>query len=261
MKSIFNLSVSLNRTYAASVIVALFFIISISGIIFPSLSEWSAKIANRNYNGEGLIEYLEAVCWLCSSILFFILFLRYIKINSWNIVAFWLVGFSLFSFVCFGEELSWGQHVFQFETTEILQEYNKQNEFNVHNLNICKICGLPDDDPRCNYLRNFNIILNPLFYLICGIVWFVIPLMKKIGIFDQNILISTLPSPSLSTAIFCGVSLFAYLVIDKLFFDIGEILELSLALVGLMTPLDILAREDVNSAKGPILNDFVQGGE
>ncbi|APG26939.1 hypothetical protein A7E78_03280 [Syntrophotalea acetylenivorans] len=257
MISIFNLSMSLKRTYLASVIVALFFLISISGIIFPSLSEWSAKIANRNYNGEGLIEYIEALCWLCSAIIFLMIFLKYFRKNGWNMVAFWLVGFSLFSFVCFGEELSWGQHVFQFETTKILQEYNKQNEFNVHNLNICKICGLPDGDPRCNYLRNFNIILNPLFYLICGIVWFVIPFMKKIGIFVRNKLISTLPSPSLSTAIFCGVNLIAYLLIDKLFFDVGEILELALAFVGLMTPLDIITREDINSGDGPVLNDAV----
>ncbi len=257
MKSQINLSNSLNRTYFASAIVALFFIISISGIIFPALTEWSARIANRNYNGEGLIEYIEAVCWLCSSIIFFLIFLRYIRSNGWNLKAFWLVGFSLFSFVCFGEELSWGQHVFHFETTEVVQEYNKQNEYNVHNLNICKICGIPEDDHRCNYLRNFNIILNPLFYLICGIVWFVIPVMKKIGIFVRNKLISTLPSPSLSTAIFCGVNLTVYLLVDKLFFDIGEILELALALVGLMTPLDILFKEDLSSRNDAILKGVV----
>jgi hypothetical protein len=48
-----------------------------------------------------------------------------------------------------------------------------------------------------------------------------------------------------------------YLIVDKLFFDVGEILELALAFVGLMTPLDILSREDLSSRNDVILKDIV----
>ena len=36
----------------------------------------------------------------------------------------------------FGEEISWGQRVFGFETPEALKEVNEQDEFNLHNLTI-----------------------------------------------------------------------------------------------------------------------------
>jgi hypothetical protein len=59
----------LNRPLLATWIVLVFFLISLSGILFPSLETWSSHVANRNYNGEGLIEIIEAVCWLSSCIL------------------------------------------------------------------------------------------------------------------------------------------------------------------------------------------------
>jgi len=37
-------------------------------------------------------------------------------------------------FVGFGEEISWGQRIFGFQTPELLHELNAQQEFNIHNL-------------------------------------------------------------------------------------------------------------------------------
>lgn len=37
-------------------------------------------------------------------------------------------------FVAFGEEISWGQHFFGFETPEFIRQRNIQNEFSLHNL-------------------------------------------------------------------------------------------------------------------------------
>ncbi|MEZ4485634.1 MAG: hypothetical protein R2864_14015 [Syntrophotaleaceae bacterium] len=229
----------LDRTFVATAVVALFFFVSVAGFFFPSFSEWSAKFANRNYNGEGLIEYVEAICWMLACIVYISLFVNEYRKNKFTFFAFWTIFFAAFCFVCCGEELSWGQHLFKYEVNEFVSEYNKQRETNIHNLNISKIIGIPVDDPKYRLFRNFNSILNPLFYLVCGIFWFVIPFVKKMGFFSKNKFFYYFPTPSLSTAIFCGASLFAYLIIDKLFFDIGEILELSLALVGLMVPLDV----------------------
>ena len=45
----------------------------------------------------------------------------------------WLVLLGLFFVVCVGEEISWGQRMFGFETTETLQRINVQGEMNIHN--------------------------------------------------------------------------------------------------------------------------------
>ena len=40
----------------------------------------------------------------------------------------------LFFFLCFGEELSWGQRIFGIRTPEYLQKINAQGEISIHNL-------------------------------------------------------------------------------------------------------------------------------
>lgn len=39
-------------------------------------------------------------------------------------------------FVACGEEVSWGQHLLGFATPEPIEQLNRQDEFNLHNLNI-----------------------------------------------------------------------------------------------------------------------------
>jgi len=233
------------RPRVAAGIVIVFFLMSLSGVIFPSLESWSARITNRNYNGEGFIELLEAVLWIGASVLYFLLFAREVKLQKLNLVSFWFFFFGVFCFVAFGEEISWGQHIFNFEPTETVIAYNKQKEFNFHNLNISEIFQLANDNPARRFLTNLTTLLNPLFYLLCTIFWFVIPLLKKYGKMTGSKLISTLPAPAFGTAIFCGSCVFGYLVIDKLLFDVGEIFELSLALVGIMVPVDVLLKDSM----------------
>ena len=36
-------------------------------------------------------------------------------------------------FLCFGEEISWGQRIFNFDTPELVQSFNVQGEVNIHN--------------------------------------------------------------------------------------------------------------------------------
>jgi len=46
----------------------------------------------------------------------------------------YFTGWAIFLFVCVGEELSWGQRLFEFSTPESVAALNEQNEFNLHNL-------------------------------------------------------------------------------------------------------------------------------
>ena len=41
---------------------------------------------------------------------------------------------SIFFFFCFGEEISWGQRIFNWDTPQALKELNAQDETNLHNL-------------------------------------------------------------------------------------------------------------------------------
>jgi len=47
----------------------------------------------------------------------------------------WIALVSLAAFVFLGEEISWGQHYFHFETPERWSDLNIQHEMNLHNLN------------------------------------------------------------------------------------------------------------------------------
>jgi hypothetical protein len=63
---------------------------------------------------------------------------------------------ALFFFVCAGEEISWGQRVFGFETPEKVREINEQDEFNLHNISFENI---RPSDLVSWYMKMFGIIL------------------------------------------------------------------------------------------------------
>jgi hypothetical protein len=52
--------------------------------------------------------------------------------TSWALLM--TIGWALISFVCMGEEISWGQRIFHIATPKIMQEHNTQNEINIHDI-------------------------------------------------------------------------------------------------------------------------------
>ena len=91
---------------------------------------------------DGPFENAGAILFLLTSILFFVLFFRRDKFSSpqdreyfstySRRIFFLLLG--LLFFVLLGEEISWGQRIFGFETPESIEARNVQDEFNIHNL-------------------------------------------------------------------------------------------------------------------------------
>ena len=78
---------------------------------------------------DGFVEYLSVVFWIMG-ILFAMGIIWHNKYKK-KIVAFVLL------FVCFissGEEISWGQRIFNIETPYFIAEANRQSELNFHNL-------------------------------------------------------------------------------------------------------------------------------
>jgi len=89
---------------------------------------------------DGMFETLSALYFLSASVLFFILFLKDTSGNEFHFFRtnkniFFLL-LAIVFFFGFGEEISWGQRIFNVKTPEPLEELNIQHEINIHNLSL-----------------------------------------------------------------------------------------------------------------------------
>lgn len=91
-------------------------------------------IARDGFGGAGAVENLTVIILLPGIIAGFYFFLRYRHIMQPQWTAYWLLLWSLASFYFFGEEISWGQWFFQWDTPEYLCQINTQKETNLHNI-------------------------------------------------------------------------------------------------------------------------------
>ena len=80
---------------------------------------------------DGLVENLQFIVLALSSF-FSLLIARKQKNNKFLSITYYLIAFIFF--VMAGEEISWGQRIFNIETPEKIAEENLQNELNLHNL-------------------------------------------------------------------------------------------------------------------------------
>jgi hypothetical protein len=87
---------------------------------------------------ENMAEYLSSLLLIISSIILFVAILMLKNVSAPNkdkrIIKTWLTVFSLMFLLVFMEEISWGQQIFQWETTGTLKEVNFQKETNLHNV-------------------------------------------------------------------------------------------------------------------------------
>ncbi len=106
------------------------FLIALSGVVAALLG----KSAYKWYTQEdGFVED--------SQVLFYSLALVLSLVYAWRqwragekMVAFLFLGFSLCLFFLIGEEISWGQRIFGWQTAESIASSNKQDETNLHNI-------------------------------------------------------------------------------------------------------------------------------
>jgi hypothetical protein len=107
-----------------SIILLCIIFVALSGQYFnESVLLWIAK-------EDGFIEQYTAVNFLIASLISAIIAKKE-RVRGWRITyTVFAVGF----FLCFGEEISWGQRIIGFQTPEIYQNINVQKEFNMHNI-------------------------------------------------------------------------------------------------------------------------------
>jgi hypothetical protein len=82
---------------------------------------------------DGPVEWAQFVCFVIACIAAFgIAIQRRRAGHRWQATLFGVIGLGLF-FVS-GEEIAWGQRIFNLETPDQLDEINKQNEITLHNI-------------------------------------------------------------------------------------------------------------------------------
>jgi hypothetical protein len=110
----------------------------------------------------------------------------------------WILMWGLFAFLFFfaaGEEISWGQRIFNFETSPFFQLNNLQHETNLHNLAIGNV-----KINKLIFSQFLGVVLG--FYLI-----FLKPLAQKFRFFNRLVTLLGIPLPRWEHIIVLIVSL------------------------------------------------------
>lgn len=149
---------------------------------------------------DHLFEWSTAVCFLLASVISIILFYK-----TRNFIHLF---FAVFFFGGFGEEISWGQRIFDFQTPETIEHMNVQHEFNVHNIELLNREDF-SGNTRNGIARLLEVnLMFKLFSLLYGIL---VPILvvhiKEIRSFTERI---RLPVPPLSLGIFFLINWFVF---------------------------------------------------
>ena len=92
-------------------------------------------------NEDGLIENLGAGFFALASLTLFFTYIQSAKTENkfFNVTTkknIWYLLLCIFLFLCFGEEISWGQRIFNWQTPDLWVNNNVQQETNIHNLGL-----------------------------------------------------------------------------------------------------------------------------
>ncbi len=89
---------------------------------------------------DGVVETMTAVFFLLAALLMIYMFFRSTPGQDVSGVKirrnFSYLLLALFFFLCFGEEISWGQRIFGFKSPDWMGDINNQNEINLHNMRM-----------------------------------------------------------------------------------------------------------------------------
>ncbi|MCG8336841.1 MAG: hypothetical protein MJE63_20230 [Proteobacteria bacterium] len=116
-----------------------FWIISLAIIIASILLVYFPRVLENLLREDGLFESCGAFFFLSTGFILMTTSVEMYKngkqegsLVKWRFLM--VLGAGILFFLAFGEEISWGQRIFQFETPEMMEEINRQGEMNLHNL-------------------------------------------------------------------------------------------------------------------------------
>ncbi len=88
---------------------------------------------------DGIVEYGSAFFWFLAALVMFFKILVNSKNEKNKTELLFNVGLIVFFIACCGEEISWGQRLFEINTPDLLKDINVQNEITLHNIGSISI--------------------------------------------------------------------------------------------------------------------------
>jgi hypothetical protein len=163
---------------------------------------------------DALVETAGALSFLVASVLFFLCFLKSRGSNNFGLFRtgknLFFLALALLFFFALGEEISWGQRLFGFQTPAYFDEANRQGELNIHNLEIFH--GRKADRTQKTGWQNL-LVMNRLFSLFWFSFCCVLPVLcaasKRIRTLVRTINIPIVP-------LFIGGLVFSNYLLAKL---------------------------------------------
>ncbi len=142
-----------------------FMVMAASALVIGTFVAW--HFADPIHQGlyldeDGPVENATAIGYGLSSIIFTVLAwrARAIPAHSLRLGRFFLLMWALAAFIVLGEEISWGQRIFGYQTPEWLAAYTDyQNEFNLHNLEFVRENFTTGRTSITKYANLFSIIM------------------------------------------------------------------------------------------------------
>ncbi len=159
-------------------VVVLAMVLTFIHLVFGS-RYWNPAVFVLLNTEDGLVENASALLFLACS-LTSVLSISLVRNSASRKTV--LILFTVGFFLCFGEEISWGQRVFGFGTPEFVKGANVQDEMNLHNM--------------------FGYFTDHLFFVAVLVYTVVFPVLQKLHPFWRSLFsVLGLPLPSLGLSI------------------------------------------------------------
>lgn len=153
---------------------------------------------------DHLYEALQAAFWFFAAIGFFVCYWR------GKNVFFLLLGL-LFIFGA-GEEISWGQRIFNIQTPEVLEKVNYQQETNIHNLAVFnRLDEAGMNKKGLAVFLSFDRLFSLFWFSYCFLVPILSKGLKPIGRFTERI---RLPMVPIELGVFFPLNYFVYKYVE-----------------------------------------------
>jgi len=134
-----DLSISIKYFYEKEIGSILLILFIVVGIAIMYYAVFDVKHYEFIMQEDYLIEYGSVLFWLLAAVIVLIqsLILIFRKPNKYKLVINLVL--MIFFIICAGEEISWGQRIFNFNTPEFFKVINVQNETTLHNIGSISI--------------------------------------------------------------------------------------------------------------------------
>ncbi|MFZ1705247.1 MAG: hypothetical protein WAT79_12945 [Saprospiraceae bacterium] len=153
-------------------------IVYTAAFVFIALFFWFSKDISSLTREDGLIEWMSAICYICSTI-FALYFYR--KSLYPSLTIFWII----FSIICFGEETSWLQRQLNYSVKSI-EKHNLQEEFNFHNLKYFGKGRTLDQEGNLTFNTELIFSTQVLFQLGLLVYFMLLPAIRSKSVFIQH---------------------------------------------------------------------------